>query len=81
MKKTQNKGIRGKHEDMNCCKNENISHDEEQLPPTDVENECEKKKTLRKPGELTYLQVLESEYQSERKTDHSRVQCAYTLKR
>ena len=66
---------------MNFCKNEYISYDEGAYNTDRNKIECEKKKPLRKPGELTYLQVLDIEYQSKRKTDHSRVQCAYTLKR
>ena len=66
---------------MNCCKNEYISNDEGTYNTDRCRNMSVRKKTLRKPGELTYLQVLDIEYQSERKTDHSRVQCAYTLKR
>ena len=81
VRKTQNKGMQGKHEDMNCCKNEYISHDEGAYDTDRCWKMSAKKKPLRKPGELTYLQVLDIEYQSKRKTDHSRVQCAYTLKR
>ena len=76
-----NKGMQGKHDDMNCFKNEYISHDERAYNTDRCRRMSVIKKTLRKPGELTYLQVLDIEYQSKRKTDHSRVQCAYTLKR